>query len=63
MIQGPNTLFEAKTQDVWVYNSELNKYLVSGNKLTNRPQILAIAITLTCPNGKFPSQKTVSTNH
>ncbi|KAL6611144.1 hypothetical protein U3516DRAFT_478855, partial [Neocallimastix sp. 'constans'] len=35
----PNTLFEAKTQDVWVYNPELNKCLVSGNKLNNRPQI------------------------
>jgi len=35
----PNTLFEAKTQNVWVYKPELNKCLVSGNKLTNRPQI------------------------
>jgi len=31
----PNTLFEATTQDIWVYNPELNKCLVSSNKLTN----------------------------
>ncbi|KAG4086036.1 hypothetical protein H8356DRAFT_1434820 [Neocallimastix lanati (nom. inval.)] len=42
----PNTLFKAKTQDVGVYNPEL----ISDHKL-------AIAITPTRLNGKFPSQK------